>query len=32
MKLSRRTVIPALAGSVLAGSAGAQPVPPGGNE
>ena len=32
MKFSRRTVLPALAGSVLAGSAGAQPVPPGGND
>ncbi|MEO8301680.1 MAG: HAD family hydrolase [Rhizomicrobium sp.] len=32
MKFSRRTVFPALAGSVLAGSAGAQPVPPGGND
>ncbi len=32
MRFSRRSVFPALAGSVLAGSAGAQPMPPGGND
>src|SRR5258707_3739312 len=32
MRFSRRPVFPALAGGVLAGSAGAQPVPPGGND
>jgi phosphonatase-like hydrolase len=32
MRLSRRRIFPALAGSVLAGTASAQPVPPGGDD
>jgi phosphonatase-like hydrolase len=32
MRFSRRHIFPAMAGSVLAGSAAAQPVPPGGND
>jgi len=32
MRFSRRRIFPAMAGSVLAGSAAAQPVPPGGND
>jgi phosphonatase-like hydrolase len=32
MRFSRRRIFPALAGSVLAGAASAQPVPPGGND